>query len=102
MRNDRNKKKKEEKKVECVESGMLSADTELMIERVRKAHQETFPSLCQLGKYTTVRVGVRPNVSVVGHLVTHKEIGNFVLFLSRKLKKFLITEVRVRFRSPQG
>ncbi|KAG9343804.1 hypothetical protein JZ751_013185 [Albula glossodonta] len=24
-----------------------------MIERVRKAHQETFPSLCQLGKYTT-------------------------------------------------
>ncbi|KAF7704939.1 hypothetical protein HF521_020225 [Silurus meridionalis] len=53
VRNDRNKKKKEEKKVECVESGVLSADTELMIERVRKAHQDTFPSLCQLGKYTT-------------------------------------------------
>ncbi|KAK3559705.1 hypothetical protein QTP86_017687 [Hemibagrus guttatus] len=53
VRNDRNKKKKEEKKVECVESGVLSADTELMIECVRKAHQDTFPSLCQLGKYTT-------------------------------------------------
>ncbi|KAI4876284.1 hypothetical protein NFI96_007477 [Prochilodus magdalenae] len=53
VRNDRNKKKKEEKKVECSESYVLSADTEQMIERVRKAHQDTFPSLCQLGKYTT-------------------------------------------------
>uniref|UniRef100_A0A8B9J872 Retinoic acid receptor, alpha b n=1 Tax=Astyanax mexicanus TaxID=7994 RepID=A0A8B9J872_ASTMX len=53
VRNDRNKKKKEEKKVECSESYVLSPDTEQMIERVRKAHQETFPSLCQLGKYTT-------------------------------------------------
>ena len=34
---------------------VLSPDTEQMIERVRKAHKETFPSLCQLGKYTTVR-----------------------------------------------
>lgn len=54
MRNDRNKKKKDEKKQECTESYVLSADTEQMIDRVRKAHQETFPSLCQLGKYTTV------------------------------------------------
>lgn len=54
VRNDRNKKKKEEKKVECSESYVLSPDTEQMIDRVRKAHQETFPSLCQLGKYTTV------------------------------------------------
>ncbi|XP_065109655.1 retinoic acid receptor alpha-A isoform X3 [Paramisgurnus dabryanus] len=53
VRNDRNKKKKEEKKQECTESYTLSPDTEQMIERVRKAHQETFPSLCQLGKYTT-------------------------------------------------
>uniref|UniRef100_A0A8C5FML7 Retinoic acid receptor alpha n=3 Tax=Gadus TaxID=8048 RepID=A0A8C5FML7_GADMO len=53
VRNDRNKKKKDEKKPECVESYVLSADTEQMIDRVRKAHQETFPSLCQLGKYTT-------------------------------------------------
>ncbi len=54
VRNDRNKRKKEEKKQECSESYVLSPDTEQMIERVRKAHQETFPSLCQLGKYTTV------------------------------------------------
>ncbi|XP_030256549.1 retinoic acid receptor alpha-A isoform X1 [Sparus aurata] len=53
VRNDRNKKKKDEKKQECTESYVLSADTEQMIDRVRKAHQETFPSLCQLGKYTT-------------------------------------------------
>uniref|UniRef100_A0A672RU25 Retinoic acid receptor, alpha a n=1 Tax=Sinocyclocheilus grahami TaxID=75366 RepID=A0A672RU25_SINGR len=53
VRNDRNKKKKEEKKPECTESYTLSSDTEQMIERIRKAHQETFPSLCQLGKYTT-------------------------------------------------
>ena len=54
VRNDRNKKKKDEKKQECTESYVLTPDTEQMIERVRKAHQETFPSLCQLGKYTTV------------------------------------------------
>ncbi|XDV13037.1 hypothetical protein PO909_001548 [Leuciscus waleckii] len=53
VRNDRNKRKKDEKKQECSESYVLSPDTEQMIERVRKAHQETFPSLCQLGKYTT-------------------------------------------------
>ncbi|KPP72545.1 hypothetical protein Z043_108442 [Scleropages formosus] len=53
VRNDRNKKKKDEKKQECTESYVLSPATEQMIERVRKAHQETFPSLCQLGKYTT-------------------------------------------------
>lgn len=54
VRNDRNKKKKDEKKPECIENYVLSPDTEQMINRVRKAHQETFPSLCQLGKYTTV------------------------------------------------
>ncbi|XDV44871.1 hypothetical protein PO909_013089 [Leuciscus waleckii] len=53
VRNDRNKKKKEDKKQECTESYTLSPDTEQMIDRVRKAHKETFPSLCQLGKYTT-------------------------------------------------
>ncbi|KAJ8414456.1 hypothetical protein AAFF_G00053260 [Aldrovandia affinis] len=53
VRNDRNKKKKEDKKQECTESHVLDPATEQMIERVRKAHQDTFPSLCQLGKYTT-------------------------------------------------
>ncbi|XP_037610321.1 retinoic acid receptor alpha-A isoform X4 [Sebastes umbrosus] len=59
VRNDRNKKKKDEKKQECTESYVLSPDTERMIDRVRKAHQETFPSLCQLGKYTTTNSSER-------------------------------------------
>ncbi|XP_051245099.1 retinoic acid receptor alpha-B [Dicentrarchus labrax] len=53
VRNDRMKKKKEEKRQGEAEIYVLSADTEQMIERVRRAHQDTFPSLCQLGKYTT-------------------------------------------------
>ncbi|XP_074552569.1 retinoic acid receptor alpha-A-like [Halichoeres trimaculatus] len=53
VRNDRSKKKKEEKRQVEVEIYVLSADTEQMIERVRRAHQDTFPSLGQLGKYTT-------------------------------------------------
>ncbi|XP_034049838.1 retinoic acid receptor alpha-A isoform X1 [Thalassophryne amazonica] len=59
VRNDRNKKKKDEKKQECTESYVLSPDTEQMIDRVRKAHQDTFPSLCQLGKYTTTNSSER-------------------------------------------
>ncbi|KAK5620093.1 hypothetical protein CRENBAI_002136 [Crenichthys baileyi] len=53
VRNDRNKKKKESPKPELAESYELSAELETIIEKIRKAHQETFPSLCQLGKYTT-------------------------------------------------
>uniref|UniRef100_A0A3P8TT45 Retinoic acid receptor alpha n=1 Tax=Amphiprion percula TaxID=161767 RepID=A0A3P8TT45_AMPPE len=53
VRNDRTKKKKEEKRQGEAEIYVLSADTEQMIERVRRAHQDTFPSLGQLGKYTT-------------------------------------------------
>ncbi|XP_018554007.1 retinoic acid receptor alpha-B [Lates calcarifer] len=53
VRNDRTKKKKEEKRQGETEIYVLSADTEQMIEQVRQAHQDTFPSLCQLGKYTT-------------------------------------------------
>uniref|UniRef100_A0A3Q2QJG9 Retinoic acid receptor, alpha b n=1 Tax=Fundulus heteroclitus TaxID=8078 RepID=A0A3Q2QJG9_FUNHE len=53
VRNERTKKKKEEKRPGDFEVYVLSADTEEMIERVRQAHQDTFPSLCRLGKYTT-------------------------------------------------
>ncbi|XP_032902833.1 retinoic acid receptor beta isoform X1 [Amblyraja radiata] len=53
VRNDRNKKKKETPKQECSESYTMTAELENLIEKIRKAHQETFPSLCQLGKYTT-------------------------------------------------
>lgn len=54
VRNDRNKKKKESPKPELAENYELTAELETIIEKIRKAHQETFPSLCQLGKYTTV------------------------------------------------
>lgn len=37
-----------------MESYELTAELEAIVEKVRRAHQETFPSLCQLGKYTTV------------------------------------------------
>ncbi|CAL8363209.1 unnamed protein product, partial [Arctogadus glacialis] len=53
VRNDRNKKKKESPKAELAESYELTAELEAIIEKIRRAHQETFPSLCQLGKYTT-------------------------------------------------
>ncbi|KAF3833513.1 hypothetical protein F7725_024717 [Dissostichus mawsoni] len=47
------KKKKESPKPELTENYELTAELETIIEKIRKAHQETFPSLCQLGKYTT-------------------------------------------------
>nr|AHA82394.1 retinoic receptor beta 1 [Xenopus laevis] len=53
VRNDRNKKKKEPSKQECIESYEMTAELDDLTEKIRKAHQETFPSLCQLGKYTT-------------------------------------------------
>ncbi|KAB0373103.1 hypothetical protein FD755_014762 [Muntiacus reevesi] len=54
VRNDRNKKKKEPSKQECPESYEMTAELDDLTEKIRKAHQETFPSLCQLGKYTTI------------------------------------------------
>uniref|UniRef100_A0A2R9A426 Retinoic acid receptor gamma n=1 Tax=Pan paniscus TaxID=9597 RepID=A0A2R9A426_PANPA len=57
VRNDRNKKKKEVKEEGSPDSYELSPQLEELITKVSKAHQETFPSLCQLGKYTTVRNG---------------------------------------------
>nr|XP_012777221.1 retinoic acid receptor beta isoform X3 [Maylandia zebra] len=53
VRNDRNKKKKESPKPDLAESYELTTELETIIEKIRRAHQETFPSLCQLGKYTT-------------------------------------------------
>ena len=60
VRNDRNKKKKEPSKQECTESYEMTAELDDLTEKIRKAHQETFPSLCQLGKYTTVRGPAHP------------------------------------------
>ncbi len=57
MRNDRNKKKKDVKdEVVPPESYELSGELEELVNKVSKAHQETFPSLGQLGKYTTVSI----------------------------------------------
>ncbi|XP_061663384.1 retinoic acid receptor gamma-A isoform X2 [Syngnathoides biaculeatus] len=54
VRNDRNKKKKDVKEEAALpESYELSGELEELVNKVSKAHQETFPSLCQLGKYTT-------------------------------------------------
>ncbi|XP_014460226.1 retinoic acid receptor alpha isoform X1 [Alligator mississippiensis] len=53
VRNDRNKKKKDTPKPESSESYVVTPEVENLIEKVRKAHQDTFPALCQLGKYTT-------------------------------------------------
>ncbi|XP_049444839.1 retinoic acid receptor gamma-B isoform X3 [Epinephelus fuscoguttatus] len=55
VRNDRNKKKKDVKEeVVLPENYELSGELEELVNKVSKAHQETFPSLCQLGKYTTM------------------------------------------------
>lgn len=55
VRNDRNKKKKDVKEeVVLPENYELSGELEELVNKVSKAHKETFPSLCQLGKYTTV------------------------------------------------
>lgn len=55
VRNDRNKKKKDVKEeVVLPENYELSGELEELVKKVSKAHQETFPSLGQLGKYTTV------------------------------------------------
>ncbi|KAJ0066639.1 hypothetical protein NL108_016473, partial [Boleophthalmus pectinirostris] len=55
VRNDRNKRKgqKEAVKMTIMETYELSAELGLIVEKICRAHRETFPSLCQLGKYTT-------------------------------------------------
>ncbi|XP_040049841.2 retinoic acid receptor gamma-A isoform X2 [Gasterosteus aculeatus] len=54
VRNDRNKKKKDVKEeLVLPESYELSGELEELVNKVSKAHKETFPSLGQLGKYTT-------------------------------------------------
>ncbi|XP_053297218.1 retinoic acid receptor gamma-A isoform X2 [Pleuronectes platessa] len=54
VRNDRNKKKKDVKEeVVLPENYELSGELEELVNKVSKAHKETFPSLMQLGKYHT-------------------------------------------------
>lgn len=62
MRNDRNQRKgkKEAVKMTIMETYELTAELGLIVEKICRAHRETFPSLCQLGKYTTVSHDVSP------------------------------------------
>ncbi|XP_037641530.1 retinoic acid receptor beta-like isoform X2 [Sebastes umbrosus] len=55
LRNDRNsrKGKKEAVKMTIMETYELTAELGLIVEKICRAHRETFPALCQLGKYTT-------------------------------------------------
>ncbi|KAL0984817.1 hypothetical protein UPYG_G00147340 [Umbra pygmaea] len=55
VRNDRSKRKekKETPKMTLMETCELTAELGCVVEKICKAHRETFPSLCQLGKYTT-------------------------------------------------
>ncbi|CAM9221437.1 unnamed protein product, partial [Lampetra planeri] len=55
VRNDRNRRKgkKEAVKMAIMETYELTAELGLIVEKICSAHRETFPSLCQLGKYTT-------------------------------------------------
>ncbi|XP_054637348.1 retinoic acid receptor beta-like isoform X2 [Dunckerocampus dactyliophorus] len=55
VRNDRNrrKEKKEEPTMSIAETYEMTAELDVIVEKICKAHRDTFPSLCQLGKYTT-------------------------------------------------
>ncbi|CAL1612334.1 unnamed protein product [Knipowitschia caucasica] len=54
VRNDRKQKgQKEAVKMTIMETYELTAELGLIVEKICRAHRETFPSLCQLGKYTT-------------------------------------------------
>lgn len=56
VRNDRSRRKgkKEAVKMTIMETYELTAELGLIVDKICTAHKETFPSLCQLGKYTTV------------------------------------------------
>ncbi|XP_056141663.1 retinoic acid receptor beta-like [Lampris incognitus] len=55
VRNDRKKRreKKEAVKMTIIETYELTAELGLIVEKICRAHRETFPPLRQLGKYTT-------------------------------------------------
>ncbi|KAJ7985423.1 hypothetical protein DPEC_G00351890 [Dallia pectoralis] len=55
VRNDRSKRKerKESPQMNLMDTYELTAELGCVVEKICRAHRETFPSLCQLGKYTT-------------------------------------------------
>jgi hypothetical protein len=56
VRNDRNKKKERTAavKMAVLETYELSTELGLVVEKICRAHRDTFPALGQLGKYTMV------------------------------------------------
>lgn len=64
VRNDRSRRKgkKEAVKMTIMETYELTAELGLIVDKICTAHRETFPSLCQLGKYTTVSANTRLKV----------------------------------------
>ena len=63
VRNDRNRRKgkKEEVRMTIMETYELTEELGMIVEKICRAHRETFPSLCQLGKYTTVSRNSKAN-----------------------------------------
>lgn len=47
-------------KMTIMETYELTAELGLIVDKICTAHRETFPSLCQLGKYTTVSLSNVP------------------------------------------
>lgn len=92
VRNDRNKKKKDVKEeVVLPESYELSGELEELVNKVSKAHQETFPSLCQLGKYTTVSRAHKRRLSLL-HLETFSQLRQ-----QRMLPDCMLMKIRSNF-----
>lgn len=73
----------------------LSGELEELVNKVSKAHQETFPSLCQLGKYTTV------SFSECSHpfLKTHTPLKHQLTALSDGRTQYGLVQTKVSFLS---
>ena len=67
-----------------METYELTAELGLIVEKICMAHRETFPSLCHLGKYTTVSLNTRPecsnNIPEIKRTVCEKKKMIAVLF----------------------
>lgn len=73
------------------ESYELSGELEELVNKVSKAHQETFPSLGQLGKYTTVSLTCK-------HTHTEQHVLNADAPIIYKRLKYVIATVSVYMR----
>lgn len=51
----------------------LPAELGLIVEQICRAHRETFPSLDQLGKYTTVSPDMRNSCLLIQRIISFKD-----------------------------